>query len=119
MIHPSDYITHTSLRQRKVRFVPITGSGDFLVRYPYYQEAFVPIRFYPYVTNVDDVVTIGQRGVLVATDRLSVAMAEQITGEMVDLVSELKDYDTILHGLPEKAMPKIRCGRLHHGAKRC
>jgi TRAP transporter TAXI family solute receptor len=84
--HPRDGIKVATAGARKVRFIPVTGSGidKIIAENPYYAKAKIPITLYPGAQNDADVETFGVKATFVTSAKVPENVVYAITKEVFD-----------------------------------
>ena len=90
--HPSGAIKEATAGARKVRIVPVTGSGidKLIADNPYYAKAKVPISLYPGAQNDADVETFGVKATFVTSAKVAENVVYAITKEVFDNFEDFK-----------------------------
>jgi len=116
--HPSGSIREATRGRRKVRFVPITGSGiDRLIRkYPYYAKSDIPVGFYPNAANRYNVETFGVKATFVTSAKIPDKIVYVITKEVFDNFEYFKRLHPAYQVLSKKAMLEGLSAPIHPGA---
>lgn len=114
--HPSGAIKEATSGKRKVHFVPITGVGKLLAKYPYYAGAFIPIKLYPGATNKGDVKTFGVKATFVTSAKVPDHVVYAITKEVFDNFESFKKLHPAYQVLTIKGMLEGMSAPIHPGA---
>ena len=117
--HPSETLQNASTCERKVRFIPITGSGiDQLVAdQNYYTRTTVPVaQFYPGAENSAAVETFGVIATLCTSASVPGHVVYAITKEVIGNFSEFKRQHPALGDLAKQDMLKGLTAPFHAGA---
>jgi TRAP transporter TAXI family solute receptor len=117
--HPSETLQNATSGVRKVRFIPITGSGidQLVTEQNYYVETTVPVaQFYPGAENPVEVKTFGVIATLCTSSKVSDYVVYTITKEVFDNFAEFKRQHPALGELTKQDMLKGLSASLHPGA---
>jgi TRAP transporter TAXI family solute receptor len=117
--HPSETLQNATSGVRKVRFIPITGSGidQLVAEQNYYVETTVPVaKFYPGAQNSADVKTFGVIATLCTSSTIPDHVVYTITKEVFDNFAEFKRQHPALGDLTKKGMREGLTAPLHPGA---
>ena len=119
--HPSEALQNATSAERRVRFIPITGSGidQLVAEQNYYVETTVPVaKFYPGAQNSGDVKTFGVIATLCTSSNMPDLVVYTITKEVFDNFAEFKGQHPALENLTKEDMLKGLTAPLHPGAKK-
>jgi hypothetical protein len=117
--HPNGTIEEaTAGRQRKVRFVEITGMDELIETHPYYTKAVIPIRGYPSAGNDRDVPTVGVRATLITSAEVDADVVYAVTKELFENLDAFKASHPNFSNLTAQAMLEGCSAPWHEGAKR-
>ena len=119
--HPSEALQNATSAERRVRFIPITGSGidQLVAEQNYYVETTVPVaKFYPGAQNSGDVKTFGVIATLCTSSNMPDHVVYTITKEVFDNFAEFKGQHPALENLTKEDMLKGLTAPLHPGAKK-
>lgn len=97
--HPTTQIVEVSLSRRPVRFVPLVGLEDLLLRKDEYSDANIPVALYPHVENTEDVPTIGIKTVLLTSAAVPERVVYGMTRAIFEHLPELRTMHLGLQGL--------------------
>jgi hypothetical protein len=117
--HPSETLQNATTGERKVRFIPITGSGiDQLVAdQNYYTKTTVPVaQFYPGAENSAAVETFGVIATLCTSASVPDQVVYAITKVVIGNFSEFKRQHPALGNLAKEDMLKGITAPFHPGA---
>jgi len=115
---PSGAIKEATAGARKVRFVPVTGSGidKMIAEHPYYAKAKIPISLYPGAQNDADVETFGVKATLVTSAKVPDNIVYAITKEVFDNFDEFKKLHPAYAVLTKENMLEGLSAPIHPGA---
>jgi TRAP transporter TAXI family solute receptor len=119
--HPSETLQTATSGKRKVRFIPIEGSGidQMVADQNFYTKTTVPVtRFYPGAQDAVDVKTFGVIATLCTSSRIPDRIVYTITKEIFDSLAEFKRQHPALGNLTKVDMLKGLTAPLHPGAMR-
>jgi hypothetical protein len=119
--HPSATLQNATSGERKVRFIPITGSGidQLVAEQNYYVETTVPVaKFYPGAQNSGDVKTFGVIATLCTNSKMPDDVVYAIIKVVLDNFAEFKRQHPALGDLKKEDMLKGHSAPLHPGAKK-
>jgi TRAP transporter TAXI family solute receptor len=116
--HPSPVILSATEGYRKVRLASITGLDRLLRKYPYYVKAYIPIKFYPQVTNKADVETFAVKTTLVASAKVPDEVVYTITREVFENIDFIRKYRPTYETLTAQSMVECLAAPIHPGAKK-
>jgi uncharacterized protein len=116
--HPNGFIKEATSGRRKVRFVPISGTGiDQLIRkYPYYAKSYIPVSLYPNVANKYNVETFGVKATFVTSYKVPDKIVYAITKEVFDNFEDFKRLHPAYLILNKKDMLSGISAPIHPGA---
>jgi hypothetical protein len=117
--HPSETLKKATAGERKVRFIPITGTGidQVVADQIYYTKTTVPVaQFYPGAENPVEVKTFGVMATLCTSSKVPDSVVYTITKEVFDNFAEFKRQHPALGDLTEEDMLKGLSAPLHPGA---
>ena len=117
--HPSKTLQNATTGERKVRFIPIAGSGidQLVAEQNYYTKTRVPItQFYPGSQNSADVKTFGVIATLCTSSTIPDHVVYTITKEVFDNFAEFKGQHPALGDLTKEDMLNGLSAPLHAGA---
>jgi hypothetical protein len=117
--HPSETLKKATAGERKVRFIPITGTGidEVVADQIYYTKTTVPVaQFYPGAENPVEVKTFGVMATLCTSSKVPDSVVYTITKEVFDNFAEFKRQHPALGDLTEEDMLKGLSAPLHPGA---
>lgn len=116
--HPSGAIHEAAAGARKVRLVPVTGSGidKLIAEKPYYAKTTVPVGFYPEAQNDSDVETLGVQATLVTSARVPDAVVYAIAKEVFDNLEQFKKLYPAFAMLTKANMLQGQSAPIHPGA---
>ena len=117
--HPSKTLQNATTGERKVRFIPIAGSGidQLVAEQNYYTKTTVPItQFYPGAQNSADVKTFGVIATLCTSSTIPDHVVYTITKEVFDNFAEFKGQHPALGDLTKEDMLNGLTAPLHAGA---
>ena len=117
--HPSKTLQNATTGERKVRFIPIAGSGidQLVAEQNYYTKTTVPItQFYPGAQNSADVKTFGVIATLCTSSTIPDHVVYTITKEVFDNFAEFKGQHPALGDLTREDMLNGLTAPLHAGA---
>jgi TRAP transporter TAXI family solute receptor len=117
--HPSKTLQNATTGERKVRFIPIVGSGidQLVAEQNYYTKTTVPItQFYPGAQNSADVKTFGVIATLCTSSTIPDHVVYNITKEVFDNFAEFKGQHPALGDLTKEDMLNGLSAPLHAGA---
>ena len=114
--HPNGAIKEATAGKRKVHFVPITVSDEFLKKFPYYARAVVPIEFYDTASNKEDVPTFGVKATFVTSAKVPDEVVYAITKEVFDNFEEFKKLHPAYVVLTKENMLEGMSAPVHPGA---
>jgi TRAP transporter TAXI family solute receptor len=119
MGHPSETLKNATSGERKVRFIPIAGSGidQLVAEQNYYTKTTVPVTvFYPGAQNSADVKTIGVIATLCTASYIPDHVVYTITKAVFDNFAEFKRQHPALGDLTKEYMLQGHSAPLHPGA---
>jgi TRAP transporter TAXI family solute receptor len=116
--HPSGAIKEAAAGARKVRFVPVTGSGidKLIAGHPYYTKATIPVGFYPELQNDSDIDTFGVKATLVTSAKVKEQVVYAITKEVFDNFEQFKKLHPAYAVLTKTNMLENQPAQIHPGA---
>jgi hypothetical protein len=117
--HPSETLRQVVSGPRKVRFIPITGSGvDRLIEEKkYYEKTVVPVRkFYRSAENAGAVETFGVTATLCTSSRVPDRVVYLITRELFDNFDQFIQQHPAYEGLTKEKMIEGLSAPVHPGA---
>jgi TRAP transporter TAXI family solute receptor len=117
--HPSATLQNATSGERKVRFIPIVGSGidQLVAEQNYYTTTTAPIaQFYPGAQNSADVKTFGVIATLCTSSNIPDHVVYTITKEVFDNFAEFRSQHPALGDLTKEDMLKGHTAPLHPGA---
>ena len=117
--HPSETLQNATSGERKVRFIPITGSGidQLVTEQNYYTKTTVPVaQFYPGAQNSAGVKTFGVIATLCTSSKMPDRVVYAITKEVFDNFAEFQRQHPALGDLTTEDMLKGLTAPLHPGA---
>jgi TRAP transporter TAXI family solute receptor len=118
--HPRDGIKVATAGARKVRFIPVTGSGidKIIAENPYYAKAKIPITLYPGAQNDADVETFGVKATIVTSAKVPENVVYAITKEVFDNFEAFKKLHPAYTVLTKESMMDGLSAPLHSGAEK-
>ena len=118
--HPRDGIKEATAGARKVRFIPVTGSGidKIIAENPYYAKAKIPITLYPGAQNDADVETFGVKATFVTSAKVPENVVYAITKEVFDNFEAFKKLHPAYTVLTKESMMDGLSAPLHSGAEK-
>lgn len=116
--HPSAAITEATNGKREVRFVPLTGMGKLIKRFPYYSESEIPASLYPNALNSKDTPSIGVTATFVTRSEVSDDVVYNITKTLFENLDEFRTLHPAFAVLKKEKMLKGLSAPLHPGAKK-
>ncbi|MGD8291629.1 MAG: TAXI family TRAP transporter solute-binding subunit [Desulfobacterales bacterium] len=119
--HPSETLQNATSGERKIRFIPITGSAidQMVAEKNYYTKTTVPVaRFYPDAQDAADITTFGVFATLCTSSDISDHVVYTITKEVFDNFAEFKRRHPALGDLTKKDMLNGLSATLHPGARK-
>ncbi|MHC4710924.1 MAG: TAXI family TRAP transporter solute-binding subunit [Planctomycetota bacterium] len=118
--HPRDGIKVATAGARKVRFIPVTGSGidKIIAENPYYAKAKIPITLYPGAQNDADVETFGVKATFVTSAKVPENVVYAITKEVFDNFEAFKKLHPAYTVLTKESMMDGLSAPLHSGAEK-
>ena len=119
--HPSKTLQNATTGERKVRFIPIVGSGidQLVAEQNYYTKTTVPItQFYPGAQNSADVKTFGVIATLCTSSTIPDHVVYNITKEVFDNFAEFKGQHPALGDLTKEDMLNGLTAPVHPGARK-
>jgi TRAP transporter TAXI family solute receptor len=119
--HPSEMLKEAVSGSRKVRFVPITGSGidKLIADRVYYTKTHLPVaKFYQGAKNSGDVETFGVSATLCTSALVPDRVVYVITKEVFDNFDHFRRQHPALGNLTKKSMLEGLSAPLHPGALR-
>jgi TRAP transporter TAXI family solute receptor len=118
--HPRDGIKEATAGARKVRFIPVTGSGidKIIAANPYYAKAKIPIALYPGAQNDADVETFGVKATFVTSAKVPENVVYAITKEVFDNFEDFKKLHPAYAILTKENMMDGLSAPLHAGAEK-
>lgn len=118
--HPSGAIKEATAGARKVRIVPVTGSGieKLIADNPYYIKAKIPVSLYPGAQNDADVETFGVKATFVTSAKVPENIVYAITKEVFDNFDEFKKLHPAYAVLTKENMMDGLSAPLHPGAEK-
>ena len=117
--HPSETLREAVSGQRKVRFIPITGSGidSLIAEKHFYTKTSIPVtQFYPSFANTGDVQTFGVFATLCTSVHVPDHVVYLITKEVFENFDHFKGQHPAYAGLTKKGMLKGLSAPFHPGA---
>jgi TRAP transporter TAXI family solute receptor len=118
--HPRNAIKEATAGARKVRFIPVTGSGidKIIAENPYYAKAKIPITLYPGAQNDADVETFGVKATFVTSAKVPENVVYAITKEVFDNFEAFKKLHPAYTVLTKESMMDGLSAPLHSGAEK-
>jgi TRAP transporter TAXI family solute receptor len=116
--HPSGTLKDATSGTRKVRFIPLTVTDDFLTDHPYYARSAVPMDFYPNAANKSDVETFGVKATFITSAKTPDAAVYSITKELFDNFEYFKTLHSAYQILTKEQMLEALSAPIHAGAMR-
>jgi TRAP transporter TAXI family solute receptor len=114
--HPNGAIKEATAGKRKVHFVPIEVSDEFLTKFPYYARAIVPKAMYPGATNEGDTPTFGVKATFVTSAKVPDEVVYAITKEVFENFDEFKKLHPAYAVLTKENMLEGMSAPIHPGA---
>ncbi len=114
--HPSGAIKEATAGNRKVKIIAITQTDALLEKYPYYAEAFIPIKFYPGAANKKDVPTFGVKATFVTSRKVPDDVVYAVTKEVFENLDQFKKLHPAYEFLTPQGMLKGLSAPIHPGA---
>ncbi len=116
--NPNGSIKEATSGKRKVRFVPIEGPCiDSLVeKFPFYAKAYIPIKFYPMVSNRENINTFAVKATFCTSARVPDDIVYAMTKEIFDNLEEFKKLHPAYGVLTRKNMLEALSAPMHPGA---
>lgn len=116
--HPNDYIKEATEGKRNVHFVPLTGDciEQLIAGWPYYAKTYIPIHFYPRVSNKENVETFGVKATFCANVDIPEKVVYIITREIFNNLEEFKRFHPAYYALTKTNMLEALSAPLHPGA---
>jgi TRAP transporter TAXI family solute receptor len=117
--HPSETLRNATSGERRVRFIPITGSAidQMVADKNYYTKTTVSVaQFYPDAHDAADITTFGVFATLCTSSDISDHVVYTITKEVFDNFAEFKRHHPALGNLTKKDMFNGLSATLHPGA---
>ncbi len=115
--HPNGSIKEATAGRIKVHIVPIPNVEPLLKKYPYYAKAYIPKKFYPNLTNKEDMIpTFGVKATFVTSVDVPVKVVYPIVKEVFDNFQSFKKLHPAYSTLTKKKMLQGLTAPLHPGA---
>ena len=116
--HPSGAVKEAAAGAKKVRLVPLSGSGidKLIAGSPYYAKATIPVKFYPEAQNNSDVETFGMKATFVTSAKVSDAVVYAFAKEVFDNFEQFKKLHLAFAGLAKAGMLEGQSAQIHPGA---
>jgi TRAP transporter TAXI family solute receptor len=116
--HPNGSVTEAVAGARKVRFVSVPDDVVMKLteKFPYYADAYIPIKMYPGVENPENVSTFGVKATLCTSADVPDDVVYAITKEVFENFDEFKSLHPAYEVLTKESMLKGLSAPLHPGA---
>ena len=117
--HPNGNFKEATAGKRKVRFVPISGSGinQLLAKWPYYAKATIPVmENYSSAVNDGNVESFGVKATFVTSKKVPDYIVYAITKEVFDNFDEFKKLHPAYKILTKESMLDGLSAPIHAGA---
>lgn len=116
--HPNSNIKEATSGRIKVLIIPIKGYDidKMLGKYPYYAKSVIPLSFYPYALNSEDVETIGVKATFVTSKNVSEDIVYAITKQVFENFEDFKSLHPAYKTLTKQSMLKGLSAPIHKGA---
>ncbi len=116
--HPNGNIQEATSGRIKVFIVPIKGQDidKMLEKYPYYAKSVIPISFYPYALNTEDIETVGVKTTFVTSKKVDEDIVYAITKEVFENFVDFKSLHPAYEVLTKKNMLQGLSAPIHKGA---
>ena len=95
--HPNQDIKSATFSVGGIRFIPPVDIDRILSEHPYYSKSLIPIIFYPYVANKENVETIGVTTTFITSAKVPDDIVYAVTKAVFDDLESLGDYDHVLN----------------------
>jgi len=115
--HPNGSIKEATAGRIKVHIVPIPDVEPLLKRFPYYTKAYIPKKFYPNLSNKEDLIpTFGVKATFVTRADMPDDIVYAIVKEVFDNLEEFKKLHPAYSVLTRKNMLEGLTAPIHPGA---
>ncbi len=116
--HPNGSIKEATAGKRKVHFVPIPDDiiMPLIKKHSYFAKAFIPIKFYPAVSNKSDVPTIAVKATFCTNKKVPAKIVYAITKEIFDNLETFKKLHPAFGVLTKQNMLTGLTAPIHPGA---
>ena len=115
--HPNGSIKEATAGRIKVHIVPIPNVEPLLKKFPYYTKAYIPKKFYPKLTNKEDLIpTFGVKATFVTRADMPDDIVYAIVKEVFDNLEEFKKLHPAYSVLTRENMLEGLTAPIHPGA---
>ena len=115
--HPNGSIKEATAGRIKVHIVPIPDVSPLTKKFPYYAKSFIPKKFYPNLTNKEDMIpTFGVKATFVTSSDVPTNVVYAITKEVFDNFQSFKKLHPAYAVLTKENMLQGMSAPLHPGA---
>ena len=114
--HPNSITKEATLGTRKVNFVNIQVSENFLNQHPYFIRCKIPVSFYPQAVNEEDVETIGVMATLFTSAKVPDSTVYLVTKSIFENFEEFKSKHPAYQLMTKERMLKGVTAPWHPGA---
>jgi TRAP transporter TAXI family solute receptor len=115
--HPNGSIKEATAGRIKVHIVPIPNVEPLLKKFPYYAKAFIPKKFYPNLSNKEDLIpSFGVKATFVTSKDVPENVVYAITKEVFDNFEAFKKLHPAYSVLTKEKMLQGLTAPLHPGA---
>jgi len=115
--HPNGSIKEATAGRIKVHIVPIPNVEPLLKKFSYYAKSYIPKKFYPNLTNKEDLIpTFGVKATFVTSIDVPENVVYAIVKEVFDNFEAFKKLHPAYSVLTKKDMLKGLTAPLHPGA---
>ena len=115
--HPNGSIKEATAGRIKVHIVPIPDVEPLLKKFPYYAKTYIPKKFYPNLTNKEDMIpTFGVKATFVTRADMPDDVVYAIVKEVFDNLEAFKKLHPAYAVLTKKNMLEGLTAPIHPGA---
>jgi TRAP transporter TAXI family solute receptor len=116
--HPSGAVKEAAAGARKVRLVPVTGSGidKLIAASPYYTDTTISVGLYPEAQNDSDVKTFGVKATFVTSAKVADEAVYVFAKEVFDNLEQFKKMHMAFADLTKASMLEGQSAQIHPGA---
>jgi len=116
--HPNGSIKEATAVNRKVHFVQIPDNilNPLIDKYSYFAKAFIPVKFYPFSSNKEDVPTLAVKATFCTSKNVADNVVYAITKEIFDNLDAFKKLHPAFSVLTKQNMLTGLTAPIHPGA---